>query len=136
MGCHCLLQYSCRGTSFRTGKQPLNNKCTGCLPSLTSLKFQLSIRISNYKLIICSILAQFLSQNYLKYPMTFEVVYVTICNGYGGGNGNPLQYSCLENPRNRGACRAAVSGVEQSLTRLKQLSSSSSSSAMVMDLPV
>ena len=60
--------------SFRIGKQPLNNKCTSCLPSLTSLKFQLSIRITNYKLTICFILAQFLSQNYLKYPMTFEVV--------------------------------------------------------------
>ena len=38
------------------------------------------------------------------------------------GNGNPLQCSCLENPRDRGACWAAVSGVAQSRTRLKQLS--------------
>ena len=30
----------------------------------------------------------------------------------GGGNGNPLQYSCLENPMNRGAWRAAVHRVE------------------------
>ena len=37
----------------------------------------------------------------------------------GEGNGNPLQYSCLENPRNGGACRAAVYGVAQSQTRLK-----------------
>ena len=44
----------------------------------------------------------------------------------GEGNGNPLQCSCLENPRNRGAWWAAVSGVAQSRTRLKQLSSSSS----------
>ena len=29
----------------------------------------------------------------------------------GGGNGNPLQYSCLENPMNKGAWRATVSGV-------------------------
>ena len=43
------------------------------------------------------------------------------------GNGNPLQYSCLENPRDRGAWWAAVYGVTQSWTRLKQLSSSSSS---------
>ena len=43
----------------------------------------------------------------------------------GEGNGNPLQCSCLENPRDRGAWRAAVSGVVQSQTRLKQLSSSS-----------
>ena len=46
----------------------------------------------------------------------------------GEGNGNPLQYSCLENPRDRGAWWAAVYGVAQSRTRLKRLSSSSSSS--------
>ena len=42
------------------------------------------------------------------------------------GNGNPLQYSCLENPRDGGAWWAAV-GVAQSRTRLKRLSSSSRS---------
>ena len=46
----------------------------------------------------------------------------------GEGNGNPLQCSCLENPRDGGAWRAAVSGVAQSWTGLKRLSSSSSSS--------
>ena len=45
----------------------------------------------------------------------------------GEGNGNPLQCSCLENPRNGGAWWAAVSGVAQSRKRLKRLSSSSSS---------
>ena len=44
----------------------------------------------------------------------------------GKGNGTPLQYSCLENPRDRGAWWAAVYGVAQSQTRLKRLSSSSS----------
>ena len=43
----------------------------------------------------------------------------------GEGNGNPLQCSCLENPRDGGACWATVSGVTQSRTRLKRLSSSS-----------
>ena len=43
----------------------------------------------------------------------------------GEGNGNPLQSSCLQNPRDRGAWWAAVSGVAQSRKRLKQLSSSS-----------
>ena len=46
----------------------------------------------------------------------------------GEGNGNPLQYSCLENPVDRGAWWAAVHGVSKSRTRLKRLSSSSSSS--------
>ena len=45
----------------------------------------------------------------------------------GEGNGKPLQCSCLENTRDGGAWWAAVSGVAQSQTRLKQLSSSSSS---------
>ena len=44
----------------------------------------------------------------------------------GEGNGNPLRCSCLENPRDRGAWWAAVSGVTQSRTRLKWRSSSSS----------
>jgi len=44
----------------------------------------------------------------------------------GEGNGNPLQCSCLENPRNGGAWWAAVYGVAQTRTRLKRLSSSSS----------
>ena len=40
----------------------------------------------------------------------------------GGGQGNPLQYFCLENPMDRGAWRAAVYMVAKSQTRLKQLS--------------
>ena len=44
----------------------------------------------------------------------------------GEGNGNPLQCSCLENPRDGGAWWAAVNRVTQSRTRLKRLSSSSS----------
>ena len=45
----------------------------------------------------------------------------------GEGNGNPLQCSCLENPRDWGARWEALYGVAQSRTRLKRLSSSSSS---------
>ena len=48
----------------------------------------------------------------------------------GEGNGNPLQCSCLENPRDGGAWWAAVSGVTQSWTQLKQLSSSSSKNSI------
>ena len=39
----------------------------------------------------------------------------------GGGHGNPLQYSCLENPMDRGAWRATVHRVAKSRTRLKRL---------------
>ena len=49
----------------------------------------------------------------------------------GKGNGNPLQCSCLENPRDRGAWWAAVYGVAQSRTWLKQLRSSCSSRSMM-----
>ena len=44
----------------------------------------------------------------------------------GEGNGNPLQCSCLENPRDGGAWWVAICGVTQSWTLLKRLSSSSS----------
>ena len=47
----------------------------------------------------------------------------------GEENGNPLQCSCLENPRDGGAWWASVYGVAQSRTRLKWLSCSSSSSS-------
>ena len=50
----------------------------------------------------------------------------------GEGNGNPLQCSCLENPRDRGAWWAAIYGVAQSRSRLKQLSSMTQ---VVKDLP-
>ena len=49
----------------------------------------------------------------------------------GEGNGNPLQCSCLENPRDGAAWWAAVHGVAQSRTRLKRLSSSSSSDCVL-----
>ena len=44
---------------------------------------------------------------------------------HGEGNGNPLQCSCLENPKDGGAWWAAIYEVTQSRTRLKRLNSSS-----------
>ena len=41
----------------------------------------------------------------------------------GGGHGNPLQYSCLENPMDRGVWRATVHGVAKSRTRLSDFTS-------------
>ena len=52
----------------------------------------------------------------------------------GEGNGNPIQRSCLENPRDGGAWWAAVYGVPQSWTRLKRLSSSSSIIGIILKL--
>ena len=54
----------------------------------------------------------------------------------GEGNGNPLQCSCLENPRDRGAWWAAVYGVAESRTRLKRLSSSSSAVSRLIGFKV
>ena len=53
----------------------------------------------------------------------------------GEGNGNPLQCSCLENPRDGGDLWASVYGVAQSQTQLKWLSSSSSSRAFSLGSP-
>ena len=53
----------------------------------------------------------------------------------GEGNGNPLQCSCLENPRDGGTWWASIYGVAQSRTRLKRLSSSSSSRVLIAFLP-
>ena len=61
------------------------------------------------------------------FPFTFHFSLSCI----GEGNGNPLQCSCLENPRHGGAWWASVYGVAQSRTRLKRLSSSSSSKLYV-----
>ena len=52
----------------------------------------------------------------------------------GEGNGNPLQCSCLENPRDGEAWWAAIYGVQQSHTQLKRLRSSSSSLSMFVVL--
>ena len=57
--------------------------------------------------------------------------WVTSLSRIGEGNGNPLQCSCLENPRDGAAWWAAVYGVTQSWTRLMRLSSSSSSSSSI-----
>ena len=60
--------------------------------------------------------------------MTEQLHFHFLLSCIGEGNGNPLQCSCLENPRDGGAWWAAFYGVTQSQTRLKWLSSSSSSS--------
>ena len=58
--------------------------------------------------------------------MTERIPFYFSLSWIGEGNGNPLQCSCLENPRDGGAWWAAVYGVTQSRTQLKRLSSSSS----------
>ena len=53
-----------------------------------------------------------------------------------GGQGNPLQYSCLENPLDRGAWWATVHSVAKSQTQLKQLSMHAHINSVYMSMPV
>ena len=53
----------------------------------------------------------------LEFPVLFSR-FSLVTYFIGGGNGNPLQYSCLENPMDGGAWWAAVHGVTRSRTRL------------------
>ena len=69
----------------------------------------------------------FLSHIYTWTPTTPALLYsLFLKGGSREGSGNPLQCSCLENPRDGAAWWAAVYGITQSRTRLKWLSSSSS----------
>ena len=59
------------------------------------------------------------SMGSLRVPQTERLHFYFSLSCIGEGNGNPLQCSCLENPRDGGAWWAAVYGVAQSPTRLK-----------------
>ena len=67
-----------------------------------------------------------------EWDMTEQLHFHFSLSCIGEGNGNPLQCSCLENPRDGGAWWAAVYGVAHSRTRLKRLSSSGSSSLSLL----
>ena len=67
------------------------------------------------------------SMGLLEWDMTERLHFHFSLSCFGEGNGTPLQGSCLENPRDTGAWQEALYGVAQSRTRLKRLSSSSSS---------
>ena len=66
------------------------------------------------------------SMGSLESDRTERLHFHVLLSCIGEGNDHPLQCSCLENPRDGGAWWAAVYGVAQSWTRLKQLSSSNS----------
>ena len=75
------------------------------------------------------------SMGSLESDMTERLHFHFSLSCIGEGNGNPLQRSCLENPRDGEAWWAAISGVAQSRTRLKRLSSSSSIYTQTILLP-
>ena len=90
------------------------------LPTLSCRTFSLQ----NWEALTSCCCVYLLGGHSIQQPSTFR----------GKGNGNPLQYSCLENPVDRVAWWAAVYGVAQSRTRLKQLSSSSTSSSIFISM--
>ena len=106
----------------------------GSAPTILTSIFSDSISIPcltsclNYSIAPLWALADGLSLNFLLYTSnTTEWLHFHFSlSRIGEGNGNPLHCSCLENPRDRGAWWAAISGVAQRWTWLKRLSSSSS----------
>ena len=79
--------------------------------------------------LILNILIKNISSQTNGVKLWLPYIYFLICPPLwhitGEGNGNPLQYSCLENPRDGGAWWAAIYGVAQSWKRLRRLSRSS-----------
>ena len=71
-----------------------------------------------------------MQKSWIRDPWSYTNNHKKIYSKLSKGNGNPLQGSCLENPRDGGAWWAALCGVAQSRTRLKWLSRSSSSSSI------
>ena len=89
------------------------------------VSFQLPFSLLPFFLFCYYKQCQFLTSNSLCTCMRGSWGYTQVWVHFGEGNGNPLQYSCLENPMDGGAWWAAVHGVAKSRTRLKWLSSSS-----------
>ena len=84
-------------------------------------KFLVLRHLKFIKQLLCQRESTLKLQNFWK--TTSKPHWIQLKKCLGEGTGNPLQYSCLENPLNRGAWRAAVHRVAQSCTWLKQLSS-------------
>ena len=92
----------------------------------------LGFTLENYHRIEINNMVSGARQHEFKFQMySVQVVHLTSLSfdlpldEIGEGNGNPLQCTCLENPRDKGAWWAVVYGVAQSRTQLKRLSHSS-----------
>ena len=115
-------------------------KIIGCLQNLIAYRYGMSIDLTLEKAMAPHSSTLAWKIPWMEEPGRLQSMgslrvghdWATSLSFIGEGNSNPLQCSCLESPRDRGAWWAAVYGVAQSQTRLKRLSSSSSSS---IDLP-
>jgi len=113
----------------------LLNSLTSFTPKYNHLIIIINMNLPTlfYTFVECIVL--YILWTWLSEYFSSETLYILQCckdvsislSCIGEGNGNPLQCSCLENPRDGGAWWAAVYGVTQSRTRLNRLSSSSSS---------
>ena len=99
----------------RAGKRP-----SVLRPVWTAFTFLLKSRLNSFRLFLCSF--QNLDWSFIYLSLKVATSFTTISWWSGEGNGNPLQYSCWENPTDRGAWWAIVHGVTKTRTLLKQLS--------------
>ena len=109
LDCNVLIFMMCLYSSFGEGNGENNNPTPVLLPGKSH---------GWRSLVGCSPWTRQESDTTKRLPFHFSLSCI------GEGNGNPLQCSCLENPRDGGGWWAAVYGVAQSQTRLKWLSSS------------
>jgi len=80
---------------------------------------EVAVHIYNVILYVCVLSSTVMSKSVWLGPVRLLCPWSFPGKYTGEGNGNPLQCSCLENPRDRGAWWAAVYGVTQSQTPLK-----------------
>ena len=93
-----------------------------------SVHVMLKHRFENFEHYFVRVWASLVAQTVKHLPAKGETWSIPgLGRSPGEGNGNPLQCSCLENPRDGGAWWATIYGVAQGWTRLKRLSISSSS---------
>ena len=76
-------------------------------------QIQWSLRIDHWRTLLIYAIWQLGSLSYI-----YESIYKYLATQYGEGNGTPLQYSCLEDPMDGGAWKAAVPGVAEGRTWL------------------
>jgi len=133
-----LSTFSHRRHQFLESAQPPKSRCKGICgenkakshgssyPPQSSLGWPWRTRFLLWRW--CVWTGWFVRGRWMSYMYSWSLnLWSSLSSAVGEGNGNPLQCSCLENPRDGGAWWAAVYGVAQSRTWLKQLSSSSSS---------
>ena len=100
----------------------------------THIHIQRGVFYTHKILILITYITLFFYSTFYVFAVTIYIFFFVFISIFGEENGNPLQYSCLENPRDWVAWLAAIYGVAQSQTRLKRRSSSSISILFMLKL--